>query len=122
MCIFNNTMYCGLITFALTIFSASADTITNGLIAYYPLDGNSADYSGYSNNPMQSYDLNESFPNRFNGYGELLIALNPDNPSLGPIPMYASPKGLIPVGGINFPAFTLSFWYYEQGGSHGNSM
>lgn len=81
------------------VFPADNSTLRNGLVGYYPLNGNGLDYSGNANNLQGSASLvsgrtglrNSAY--LFNGVSDFLSVTNPRN---------------LPSGNSSF---TISFWY-----------
>jgi hypothetical protein len=81
------------------VFPADNSTLRNGLVAYYPLNGNGLDYSGSGNNLQGNASL---FSGRtglrnsayyFNGLSDYLSVVNPKNLSSGN------------------SGYTISFWF-----------
>ena len=81
------------------VFPADNSTLKNGLVAYYPFNGNGLDYSGSGNNLQGNASLitgrrglsNTAYS--FNGFSDYLSVINPKNLSSGN------------------SGYTLSFWF-----------
>lgn len=107
-------LLCGILTFNLALSAHAQDPLTNGLVAYYPFNGNANDASGNGNNGvLHGTDWNYSF-DRFGDANSLFLNTTSTITQFLDGAYVTAPRS----SGLDFNKdFTLSVWVNLKSGT-----